>query len=57
VDGARSAERPPLDGFDVVPPRDDASLHYAAQWLAIAGIGGIILVPAAYRRARGILGA
>jgi surfeit locus 1 family protein len=56
-DGARSGTAAPLDGFDRVPARDDTSLHYAAQWLAIAGIGAVILSPAALRRARQILGA
>ncbi len=55
--GGRQAMEPPLDGFERVPARDDTSLHYAAQWLAIAGIGAIILTPAALRYARRILGA
>lgn len=37
--GGPSAGSPLLDGYDVVPPRDDTSAHYAAQWFAIALVG------------------
>lgn len=40
-----------------VPVRDDTSLHYASQWFAISLILGIVLVPAAMKRARHFLGA
>lgn len=56
-DGSRTSSDPPLGGFTRVPERDQTSLHYAAQWLAIAVIATTILVPGLLRRARQILGA
>lgn len=56
-EGHRTSGRPPLGGFQRVPERDQTSLHYAAQWFAIAAISATILVPGLLRRARQILGA
>lgn len=56
-DGRRTSGYPPLGGFQRAPERDQTSLHYAAQWLAIAAISATILVPGLLRRARQILGA
>lgn len=55
--GADNGVPPVENGFAIVPDRDDTSLHYAAQWFAIAAIGGIVLVPSATRWARQFLGA
>lgn len=56
-EGENRGKTPIENGFAVVPVRDDTSLHYASQWLAIGAIAGIVLVPAAMARARQFLGA
>ena len=55
--GQNGAKSPRVSGFDRVPARDDTSLHYASQWLALAVLSGIVLVPGAMQRARHFLGA
>lgn len=57
LDGSNCGKVPIENGYDRVPVRDDTSLHYASQWFAIAALAGIVLVPAAMKRARQFLGA
>lgn len=44
ADGAPTGG-PGYDGFELVPARDDTSLHYASQWFAIALIGLLLAFP------------
>ncbi len=45
LDGAPTGAPGLADGFDRVPERDNTSLHYATQWLAISGIGLLFAFP------------
>lgn len=57
LDGSRQPGAAALDGFEPVPPRDDTSLHYAAQWFGIAVVAGMLLLPSSFFRARSFSGA
>ena len=55
--GVRAARNPLVDGYEMVPERDNTSAHYALQWFGIAVLGFMLLVPSAMTRARDFLGA
>lgn len=52
TDGGRSEGKLALDGFEPVPARDNTSLHYASQWLAVALVGVVLLLPASVYKSR-----
>lgn len=56
-DGGRSANSHAVDGFERVPARDDTSLHYASQWVALAILAAIVAIPGAATRVRDFFGA
>lgn len=56
LDGSRGADPVGLDGF-ATPPRDQTSLHYASQWLAIGLLALIAAIPGLWPRVRSFLDA